>query len=223
MIASVSKKDLGIAEALALFEDSVDLRVLSAICEQSDPDIANSLCNLDVAGLVETDAGRFRVQSMAKNLICRTMTQRRRANLSRKAFEILHSTGNGSRQLARFAFDGQLFLQCSNLSRKYANEALNTQNYTQAVFYLQQAGKCARRGAPPLSLREKADLAKSYKLSGKLREARRLYEEVLALRSDIQGCRVGFTCPYATVLHSRQYETLSAYSTSTNVHSVPPH
>jgi transcriptional regulator with GAF, ATPase, and Fis domain/serine/threonine protein kinase/tetratricopeptide (TPR) repeat protein len=182
MRSCVVGEDMSILEALSLFTKPIKIEVLSQVVNCSLNALQDSAGRLEVIGLVAVKEDEVWLHPASRGEINGSVTSRRRIDLSKRAFGILRVNHDSVEELARWAFDGQLFSEAAALYRTIAVEDLRSKNLRSVAFCYEQVDKCSRCGALELSGLEQIQLAQTYSMIGRIREARKLFEKLL--RSD---------------------------------------
>jgi transcriptional regulator with PAS, ATPase and Fis domain len=179
MVSSLNDEDRHICEALSLFDEAIEPKILVSICNQDGARIWNRLIHLEASGLLVIIENRVHLHQTVREAISIWIPPRRRVELNRKAFALMHSRARAE-DLARFAFSGKLFHEASTLYRTLGSHSCEDQNYKLAAFYYEQALKCFRHGSNALSLAERAELARCYGQIGRIRDARRMFKALMS-------------------------------------------
>jgi transcriptional regulator with GAF, ATPase, and Fis domain/Tfp pilus assembly protein PilF len=183
MISSLTEQEKPIVEALSLSDGPMEAEIVSRISEQKIATVIGSIGRLVAIGIVEFTGNRLRLLPTAREAIYNSILPKRRADLSRRAFETLNASWQSPQDLARWSFEAKLFEESAALHRSIALQEYTSHNLESASWHYEQVERCAKQGARALTAEEIAKLARCYQVVGRIREARKLYEQLLASRA----------------------------------------
>jgi DNA-binding NtrC family response regulator/serine/threonine protein kinase/tetratricopeptide (TPR) repeat protein len=178
-LSNLNDDDRQICETLSLFTDRIEPKILMRICNRDDKRIEGALAHLEASGAIVITEDRVHLHQAVREAISTLIPSRRRVDLNRKAFTLVHSVGC-SEDLARLALGGKLFDEASKLYRTLGNLNFKDQNYKLAASCYELALKCSRQGSEELNVAEKLMLARCYGHLGRIRDARRLFKALLS-------------------------------------------
>jgi tetratricopeptide (TPR) repeat protein len=181
MLSQISKDAQGLVEALAIVRRPIDLKTVAKITVQDLPSLEAPLSDLADLGIIERRGPEIRIAypSLAL-LIYRGISRRHKLDLAKRTFEVLRASGDGTEDLAYYAFEAGMFKEAGNLYKQCAGSAFTQQNYPLALIQYEQLSQCEVRGQAEFPPAEKIHLAICYQKIGRQRLARDLYENLLS-------------------------------------------
>jgi transcriptional regulator with GAF, ATPase, and Fis domain/serine/threonine protein kinase/tetratricopeptide (TPR) repeat protein len=180
MLSQISGKDLNLVQILSIVQSPVTVEELAGIHAETIIVTQERLRIVQSIGLVRPSGSGVLLRQEVRTIVLKSMSRQNRLQLSRRTFEVLRLSQHPLPDVASYAFEGGAKSEASEIYRTLAIDAVNRQQYTNAVGFFKRMAQCATFNGASFPLMEKTMFAWAYHQTGKVGLARRMYREIIA-------------------------------------------
>ena len=181
MLKQVSRQARDAAEALSSFKNPVGPEILAEVCCQSIHELKIHLKMLENVGIIQRDPSGLLISvygSLAK-IIYRTLSRRKKLELSRKTFDLLRARHCEIEDLAHYSFEARAFYESGTFHRQLATKAYERNDYKEAAIKYERLQRCERLGGTEFILGDRLRHARSLQMTGRPSKALLILKELL--------------------------------------------